>query len=369
MNDHLPSDQLSDDVSWVRQQLGAANPVPFPGRVTVPRPGPAAPAFGTDASEGARRLDVPPPSVFRRAKVATAVVGAAAMIGAIVAAGVISAGGSDRGVTRLASTQPVMAAAATTEAARTAQVSLSVTVGATLTNVQGVADLSTGNAQFTADLPAGIGAAEVRIIGPVAYVELPASVQGLLGGKPWIKADVPTVEALAGQQLGLPGFASGLDFTGVLDWLRGVSGPVTTDGTATIRGEMTTHYHADVDLTKAAANAPSASRSKLEQAAQAAGQTVPVDVWIDSQGRLRRLKASFDPTRVEAPREVTSKSPGTVVATLDLWNFGTQVNVSPPPADQLSPLTGAADVFKGLVGRQGGPVDKGSATTNTTLAG
>jgi len=368
MNDHLPPDEVSNDVSWARQHLGVANPVPSPGDVTPPRPGLIAALVTTEANQDVSRLEVPQVTTHRRARVTAALVGAAVVVGGVVAAGAISSGGSGHGVTGLPGTQSLFAAASTTEAARTAQVSLSVTVATTVTNVQGVADLSTGNADFTADLPAGIGAVEVRRIGSVAYVQLPSSLRPLLGGKPWVKADVPTVEGLAGQQFGLPGLSGGLDFTGVLDWLRGVSGQVTTVGTDTIHGDETTHYHADVDLAKAAANAPSASRAKLEQAAQAAGQTVPLDVWIDNQGRLRQLRASFDPSKVQAPTGVTIKRPGSIVATFELWNFGAPVDVTPPPADQVSPLTGVAGALKGLLGGAGIPGSKRGDITSATLA-
>lgn len=356
MNDHRPIDQVSDDVSWVRRQLAAANPVPAPGDVTTPRHDPF-------------RVNVPSVSTHRRTKVATALVGIAAMIGGVAAAAVISSKGSRHGVTRLASRQPLLAAASTTEAARTAQVSLSVSTGTIVTTLQGAADVSTGNTDFTADLPAGIGAVEVRTIGSVAFVHLPANLQGLAGGRPWVEADVPTIEGLAGQQLGLPGFGGGLDFRGVLDWLRGVSGPVTTDGTSTVHGDVTTHYHADVDLTKAATDAPAASRAKLQQAAQAAGQTIPVDVWIDNQGRLRRLKASVDLSKLQARDGVTVNHTGTIVTTLELWNFGTPVNVTPPPADQVSPLGEISGVLKGFVGHQGILGTRPPQTPGTTLAG
>lgn len=369
MNDHVSSDQLRDDLSWVRQQLGAANPVPAADERTAIYPGVAALA-GVGISQDDQPLAASRVRSHRGAKVATALIGAAAMIAGIVAAGVMSSGGSSHGVTRLASTQPVFAAAATTEAAHTAQVSLSVIAGTAAATIQGLADLTAGNAEFTADLPAGLGVAQIRIVGPVAYVELPSNVQPLLGGKPWVKTDLATVEGLAGQQLGIPVFGGGLDFTGVLDWLRGVSGPVTTDGTTTtIHGDATTHYHADVDLTKAAANAPASSRARVEQAAQAAGQIVPVDVWIDNQGRLRRLIASFDPSRIQAPAGVTIKSPGTVTATLELWNFGTPVNVTAPTTDQVSPLSGIGDALKGFIGGAGPSGSKRSETTSTTLAG
>jgi hypothetical protein len=210
---------------------------------------------------------------------------------------------------------------------------------------------------------------EVRTIGSVAYVQVPSSLQALLGGKPWVKADATTAEGLAGQVLGVPGLGTGLDFTGLLEWLRGVSGQVTVVGTDTIHGAVATHYHADVDLAKAAASAPSGSRAKLEQAALAAGQTIPVEVWIDNQGRLRQLKASFDPSKLQAPPGGPTKGLGTVVATVDLWNFGTAVNVIPPPADQVGALNGMTGGLKGLLGRGGIPGGSGGGIAATIPPG
>lgn len=368
MNDHLPSDQVSDDVRWVRRHLGGANPVPSGAVVMPPRPGLVATLVAAGAGDDALHVEAPHVRSRRRAMVATALVGTAAMIAGIVAAGVIGSGGSGRSVTSVASAQPVFASASMTEAARTAQVSLSVTVGTTVTNVQGVADLSTGNADFAADLPTPIGAVEIRTIGSVAYVQLPSSMQALLGGKPWIKADLPTVEGLAGQQLGLP-LAGGLDFTGLLDWVRGVSGGVTVVGTDTIHGAMATHYRAIVDLAKAAANAPAAIRAKLGQTAIAAGQTIPVDVWIDGQGRVRQLQVSFDPSKLHSPASGTIKNPGIVVAVVDLWNFGTPVHVTAPPADQVSSVSGISGALRGLLGREANPGAKGGMSTGTIPPG
>jgi hypothetical protein len=112
-----------------------------------------------------------------------------------------------------------------------------------------------------------------------------------------------------------------------------------------------------------------AGGDSLEQAATAAGQTIPVDVWIDHQGRLRQLKASFDPSRVQAPAGVAIKGPGTIVATVDLWNFGTPVNLNPPPADQLRGLGDVAGALKGLLGHEGVPGNDGVGTPSATALG
>jgi len=328
MNQHLPPENLADDVAWVRRHLGPADPVRSSGPAPVTEP----PAV----------LAAAPAPHHPRARVAVAALTAAALVGAAVAVVATHGGGSGH-ATRVASGAPIFAAAATTEAAHTAQVSVSVTVGSEVVDVQGEVDLTAHNADFTATLPMSIGTVEVRTIGTVAYVRLPANLQGVVGGKAWIQADLPTVDGLAGQQLGLPGLGAGLDVTALLDWLRGVSGTVTDIGSETIHGITATHYRADVDLTKAAADAPAAVRPGVEQAAQAVGQTVPVDVWVDAQGRLVQLTTSVDPGKFQAP--AGTDLPGTdvpgagpVAVTVDLWNFGMPVDVTAPPADQVSAL-------------------------------
>jgi hypothetical protein len=209
---------------------------------------------------------------------------------------------------------------------------------------------------------------------------VPASLQGMLGGKAWIEADLPTVDGLAGEQLGLPGLGQGLDVTALLDWLRGVSGDVTNVGTDTIHGITATHYRAAVDLTKAAADAPAAVRARVEQAAQAVGQTVPVDVWVDGQGRLVQLTTSVDPTKIQAPAAAGSGAIGSglagsglagsgpVAVTVDLWNFGMPVVVTAPPADQVSALP-IAGALRGVLGARvglGGADGLGGPTPSPT---
>ncbi len=366
MTDRLPSDDLDDDMAWVRRHLGAANPVP---RVDAAPTSPVlsgAALASAAATHEAITLEARRAGGRRRVTLVAAVVGAAALIGAVLAVGVSGGGGS--GPTRITSPQPLLSAAAATEAARSADVSLVLTVGTTVTNVQGSADLSTGNADVTADLPAGLGTAEVLSVGQVAYVRLPPGMQSIFGGKPWVKADLPMVEGLAGAQIGVPGLGSGFQFSGILDWLRGVSGQVTAVGSETIHGDATTHYRAEVDLAKAAASAPAARQSELQQAAIAAGQTIPVDIWLDSEGRLRQMTVSFDPAKAHLPAGAALDSPGVVVATVDLWNFGAPVNVTPPSADQVAPMTGMPGIVKGILGTAGiGRL--GGAMRATTLPG
>jgi hypothetical protein len=57
----------------------------------------------------------------------------------------------------------------------------------------------------------------------------------------------------------------------------------------------------------------------------------PADAWIDQQGRLRKMHYTVS---VKSRDEAT---PGrmTIETTLELYDFGVEVNVTPPPANQV----------------------------------
>ncbi len=309
---------LDDDLAWARAVLGPANPAPaaHPAEAAAPRPQPFA-----------------LPRARRRAVTVGAVATAAALAAAVVTTVALAGGGSHPAPS---GTHALFAAAATTAAARTADVSLSVTTGTASLSGQGVADLETGDADFTVDLPAALGQVEVRSTGGTVYVQVPQGLVTLAGGKPWASFPGPA-----------PGAAtpSSFDATWLLGWLRAVAGPVTTVGTGdTVHGDPTTHYRATVDLSKVAAGAPPGLQSLT-------ARSVPVDVWVDGAGRLRRLTASFDASGTSVP------GLGTVQVDAELWGFGTPVQVTAPPADQVGDanalLPGARQLLPGLAGAAG----------------
>jgi len=344
MTGSFPPDRAGDDVAWARARLGPANPVPAGVTSDVPRPDLAAALITADADPwmpGNR-----PGRGRRRVTVVTALVGVAALVAAAAA---VTVGGGNNGhgvVSTRSGTQILAAAAGTTEAAKTADVSVAVALGSTPVTVQGMTNLTTGSADFTADLPGMLGQVEIRSVAGVVYIKVPSALVAVAGGKPWVEADPSTLGAFAGGAIGaVPGAMSPgnpYDITAVLNWLRGVSGPITTVSTTeTVHGDQTTHYRTTVDLAKAAAAAPAGVRAKLEPAAQAAGQGLPVDLWVDASGRLRRFEASFDTSKVARPAGQTSRPAlGTVQVTVELWGFGTPVDVSAPPADQVGSLSG-----------------------------
>jgi hypothetical protein len=331
---------LEADLAWVRRTLAPVDPVgpgerqfdSIPASITEMRP------LGR-----ARRRSTP--------VLVTAMVAAAALILGVIAVTVGGSGTRTHHPTGGSGPAAVLAAYSTTVGAESAQGSASLSVGGTSVTVNGVGDLRTDQAVLTVQLPAPFGPIEVRSTGQDYFVHLPAQLKAVAGGKPWVRVDRGTLQALAGSQLGVPGLGTTLDFSSGLAWLRGVSGQITTVGNERILGTPTTHYRAQVDVSRVAA-AIGADANDASALAQAVGQTLPIDVWIDAQGRLRQLKVSLDLNKLQASPGVTlpAEVHGTAVLTADLWNFGVTVHAVPPPANQVSD---ASSLIGALAGRAG----------------
>ncbi|HSH60342.1 MAG TPA: hypothetical protein VK988_12025 [Acidimicrobiales bacterium] len=106
-------------------------------------------------------------------------------------------------------------------------------------------------------------------------------------------------------------------------------------------------YRGTVDMNKAAAAAPPEQQQTYQKLAQIYGQPLPVEVWIDGDGRLRKMTYAVDLGTLNLPPEATQgqKPTGNLNFTIELFDFGTPVSVTVPPADQVTDfaqLTAAA---------------------------
>jgi hypothetical protein len=67
-------------------------------------------------------------------------------------------------------------------------------------------------------------------------------------------------------------------------------------------------------------------------------------VWVDDQGYIRQYESSYDETRGGNAVSTTTK--------VEISDYGTQVDISPPPADQVFDATELAK--KGISSELGG---------------
>jgi hypothetical protein len=176
----------------------------------------------------------------------------------------------------------------------------------------------------------GTGSVSVTevIDGTDLYVEVPAAARSAVG-KPWVKVSLAQLEGSPGAQ----------DPTQILSVLNAQSTSVTKVGTEQIGGVGTTHYRAQVDLTKSAPNAgPAAQRLLTQLPALTGSSTLPMDVWIDGTGKPRQLRFSLTLNKPPAGASPAAAQafPETTTVTLGLSDYGTPVHVTVPPPDQVS---------------------------------
>jgi hypothetical protein len=171
--------------------------------------------------------------------------------------------------------------------------------------------------------------------GDVSYVKFPALDDQLPAGKSWIRASEGDAAGQAGFDFDeLEQFAE-TDPREVLDSLRAVTSDVETIGSEDLRGVETTHYRAVIDPTELARIAPTGDEKKSQAlvdqlAAQSGLGAIPVDVWIDETGLVRKLALSF-----AATQPGTSQSSDVSLA-FEMWDYGESVDIELPSASQVA---------------------------------
>ena len=184
---------------------------------------------------------------------------------------------------------------------------------------------------FTGELAAA-GNMEMIMDGRVIYMKIPA-LAAQSGGKPWFKLDLDEL-LKSGGMAGLDQLQNS-DPSSSLAFLKGVAEDVREEGKEQVRGVDTTRYAITVDLNKAAATAPAEAKKSIEGVVKQLGtNTIPMTVWVDDEDRVRRLAYSMDMSKMEAG------ATGTAKLTMELYDYGTKVSVTPPPAAQVTDASG-----------------------------
>jgi hypothetical protein len=237
---------------------------------------------------------------------------------------------------------PVAKAADATAAAGTAEFGIAGSMTAAGQSIpmrgNGALDMRSQRMRMSMSMPIpGAGQVEIEEIfdGSAFYMRFPSALtQRLPGGKAWMKIDLEAMGKASGVDLEQMMQANQSNPADMLEALKGV-GSSRVVGQEQIGGAPTTHYSANIDLSKAADNiADKKSADAVKQMFAASGtNSIPIDVWIDRAGRVRREQVKL------------STSEFAMDLTIEFTRFGVPVDTTPPPADQVmdaGALLGAA---------------------------
>jgi hypothetical protein len=202
----------------------------------------------------------------------------------------------------------------------------------------GVVDPGHQAADLTLQVPS-LGPVRVVFSGGTLAAQLPPAAAGVIGavsgGRQWVSVDV---NRLAQSGYGAPLGAFGVGTTGnpaqQLGYLRAISDTTRVVGPEPVDGVATTHYAGAVDLDRVPAADDPATRPAVDRLkAQLGSPLLPVDVWVDGGGKLKRVGQT-----VTVPA-TPGGAPTTSTTTLTLSDVGSAPAVVPPAPDQVADVS------------------------------
>lgn len=176
----------------------------------------------------------------------------------------------------------------------------------------------------------GSGALQVEelIKSTSIYVGSPVFASHLPGGARWMKVDLSKIGGIDIQSL-TSGESNPAQF---LEYLRAHGGSVTQVGSESLGGVHTTRYHGTIDLNKVAENLPeserAAAKASIQQLTAETGlSSIPFDVWVDDQHRVRRIEMNISVN-------VAGQNAGMVLK-IDLSKYGPTPAVTAPADSEV----------------------------------
>lgn len=205
-----------------------------------------------------------------------------------------------------------------TKSIRSAHLELEVDAAGNAIKGSGDETLKDGKAEafdLTETIP-GVGDIRVLMVDGQTYVQLPSGLNP--SDKPWLlisaESSNPVVQQLATSLQSVTSSSSLDQYTAFTQ-----AATVRLVGPEQVNGTDATHYALSVDVTKLPNDTP--GRSDLLSAGLV---TLPVDLWVDDQGR---------PVKVSEELTVQDQKVTTLVT---LSKFDEDVTITAPPADQVA---------------------------------
>lgn len=234
------------------------------------------------------------------------------------------AGAQEQGTTQVRAAYDRTAEAET--AKMTINMKLSAPQESITTDGKGALDFQEGDSVMT--VTAQGKSIEQRVVDQVLYQKVPG--QKAPGGKTWMKIDLKKAAQALGVNAGQIG-----DPAQSAAYAKAITDQdVTKVGQEKIDGVDTTHYKVSVDV----AELPGGDQLRRQ-----VGPTLPMQVWLDGDGRLRhqQLDMSVKGAPSAGAKAENSAAPQQIKMTMvmNYSDFGTEVEAQAPPAGQVADMT------------------------------
>jgi hypothetical protein len=203
------------------------------------------------------------------------------------------------------------------------------------TAITGTGSIDERDQRGTMSMQVGGQTLTMLIEKPYIYMQIPDGGVSTVGqGKPWLRANIDVYSQALGSSN--PFGSNDVGAEQMLGFLKS-SGQVSDLGSQTIGGVRTTRYHALIDFGRYAATVAPAQRAAAQKYADTlqritGSSSLPIDVWIDEQQRVRRIYLQMQMCIMQKHLNES--------LTMDLYDYGRQpASIQPPPASEVTDIT------------------------------
>jgi hypothetical protein len=265
----------------------------------------------------------------------TRLLATALLLPLLVACGAKDGSGSKNGpVVEQQAVDVLRAAAAKTAEGGTARFAMSMEGSGMTMQGTGVTSLSGIKSSMKMSMAVGGQTIDMEAImlDTVMYMKMPM----LQPDGKWMKLDLAELSKAGNVDLEALSQMQQNDPKQALAYLEGVSEDVKKEGTESVRGVETTKYSGTLDMSKAAsAQKEKRVRDAIESVVKQMGTSkIPMTVWIDKDGRLRKMVQTVDLSK--ASGEGMEGLSGTLTTTFEMYDFGVKLDVKAPPENEVT---------------------------------
>jgi hypothetical protein len=226
-----------------------------------------------------------------------------------------------------------------TEKSKSAKFTMEGSAAGQTISATGAMAIDGANTKFSMSSTAAGETTEMRMVDKVMYIKLPAEQQKQMGtDKSWAKISADGTDPIS-QAMGsaLSQSAEQSDPSKILEQVSKAGRIISSDQTE-LNGQQVNHYKVELDVAKSVEQftdqVPAAARDKLTEMLKGKDIKIPAELWLNKDNLPVQVTMDQGPMMqaLGAPGAGDSKF------TMKYSDWGTTVDVTAPPADQVVDL-------------------------------
>jgi hypothetical protein len=225
-----------------------------------------------------------------------------------------------------------------TEQSKSAKFSMEGSAAGQTISATGAMAFDGANTKFSMTSTAAGETTEMRMVDKVMYIKLPADQQKQMGtDKSWAKISADGTDPVS-QAMGsaLSQSAEQSDPSKILDQVSKAGRIISSDQTQ-LNGEQVNHYKVELDIAKAldqfTGQIPAAAREQVNEKLKGKDLKIPAELWLNKDNLPVQVTMDQGPMM-----QALGAPAGDAKFTMKYSDWGTQVDVTAPPADQVVDL-------------------------------